>query len=60
MTQTIVVAPRRLPMIRAVCRRTEFQVGLVLVALVVGLAMVGPLLAPYTATEFVAIPFSDS
>lgn len=47
-------------MVRAVSRRTEFRIGLVLAALVVGLAMVGPLFAPYTVTEFVAIPYSDS
>lgn len=40
-------------------RTKSTQVGVVLTVLVVGVAVVGPFLAPHTPTEFVGPPFSE-
>jgi peptide/nickel transport system permease protein len=54
--------PRRhrpwLGLVRGAWRQTRTKVGLALVALLLGIALVGPLFAPYSPTEFVAAPFS--
>ncbi|GAA4612768.1 ABC transporter permease [Saccharopolyspora hordei] len=52
-------APRPLGVWRAALRLPRTKVGLALSGLVVAIAVVGPLLAPHTATEFVDTPFSD-
>ena len=45
-------------LLRAAWRQGRTQVGLALVVLLVGVAAVGPWVAPYSPTEFVAAPYS--
>ncbi|MDO8212621.1 ABC transporter permease [Conexibacter sp. CPCC 206217] len=47
---------RRRPLARGVLRSTRMRIGLALVALVVLTALLGPLLAPHSPTEFVGAP----
>ncbi|MQA97568.1 MAG: ABC transporter permease subunit [Streptosporangiales bacterium] len=51
-------AGRREGLLRAALRLRRTRAGLVLTALVLGVALLGPLLAPHSPTEFVAAPFS--
>ncbi|MGH6881322.1 MAG: ABC transporter permease [Hypericibacter sp.] len=53
-------APRRSELLRLLRRASSGglgSVGLILVLAVVGLALIGPFVMPYTPTEFVGIPF---
>ncbi|MPZ61078.1 MAG: ABC transporter permease subunit [Propionibacteriales bacterium] len=47
-------------LLRNALRVRRTQVGLVITALVVGLAVVGPFLAPYSETEFVGRPLAQN
>lgn len=50
--------PRRSGLLGRALRMKRTQCGLVLSLLVVGVAVLGPLFAPHSATEFVGAPFS--
>jgi peptide/nickel transport system permease protein len=45
-------------LLRRALRYTRTKIGLILVGLLVGVALIGPFFAPYSPTEFVGIPFS--
>ncbi len=49
---------RRFALLRDALKLTRTRIGLAIVALVVLVALAGPLVAPHTPTEFVAIPNS--
>ncbi|MDP9434310.1 MAG: ABC transporter permease [Actinomycetota bacterium] len=49
---------QRFGLLRDALRLTRTRIGLVITSLVVLVALAGPLVAPYTPTEFVAIPNS--
>lgn len=52
-------APRASGVFRAALRMPRSRIGLAMAGLVVALAVFGPLLSPFDATEFVQTPFSD-
>jgi peptide/nickel transport system permease protein len=45
-------------LLRRAWRQTRTKVGVVLVLLLVGIAVIGPFLAPHSPTEFVAAPYA--
>jgi peptide/nickel transport system permease protein len=48
-----------LVLVSGALRQGRAQVGLVLLTLLVGIALVGPYFAPYSPTEFAAAPFAE-
>jgi peptide/nickel transport system permease protein len=55
---TVMEAARHHGFLRRSLKLTRTRIGLAILALVVGVAVFGPLFAPHSATEFVGAPFS--